>query len=69
MAGVEKVARMIRGNQMAPLSAASMEKGSYLRGYEHLTRFVLRFLILLFVRENVRTIDFLFDFFKLLFHT
>lgn len=25
---------------MAPLSAASMEKGSYLRGYEHLTRLV-----------------------------
>ena len=39
MAGIEKVAKMIRGNQMAPLSAASMEKGSYLRGYEHLTRY------------------------------
>nr|XP_042905636.1 serine/threonine-protein kinase ATR isoform X1 [Parasteatoda tepidariorum] len=30
--------KLIRSNQMAPLSAASMEKGAYLRGYEYLIR-------------------------------
>ncbi|GIY72417.1 hypothetical protein CEXT_655601 [Caerostris extrusa] len=36
--GFEKYANIIRSRQMAPLSAASMEKGAYLRGYEYLIR-------------------------------
>ncbi|CAL1278598.1 unnamed protein product [Larinioides sclopetarius] len=38
VAGFEKYIDAIRGRQMAPLSAASMEKGAYLRGYEYLIR-------------------------------
>ncbi|KAG8185459.1 hypothetical protein JTE90_019718 [Oedothorax gibbosus] len=34
----EKYANIVRSCQMAPLSAASMEKGAYLRGYEYLIR-------------------------------
>ncbi|XP_054723842.1 LOW QUALITY PROTEIN: serine/threonine-protein kinase ATR-like, partial [Uloborus diversus] len=36
--GFHKLSNTIRSSQMAPLSAVSMEKGSYLRGYEYLTR-------------------------------
>ncbi|GFY33080.1 hypothetical protein TNCV_2230302 [Trichonephila clavipes] len=38
VSGFEKCINIIRSRQMAPLSAASMEKGAYLRGYEYLTR-------------------------------
>lgn len=58
MAGVERIVKMIRGNQMAPLSAASMEKGSYLRGYEHLTRFVFReFLFVFPLKEKMSKLN------------
>ncbi|GFU19135.1 hypothetical protein NPIL_402701 [Nephila pilipes] len=36
--GFEKCINIIRSRQMAPLSAASMEKGAMLRGYEYLIR-------------------------------
>ena len=33
-----KQLQLIRQDQMGPLSAASMEKGSYQRGYEYIVR-------------------------------
>lgn len=33
-----KHVQILRGNLMSPLSAASMEQGSYYRGYEYITR-------------------------------
>ncbi|KAF8794791.1 Serine/threonine-protein kinase ATR like protein [Argiope bruennichi] len=38
VANFEKYVNIIRSRQMAPLSAASMERGAYLRGYEYLIR-------------------------------
>lgn len=43
--------KVVRAEQIVPLSAASFERGSYQRGYEHIIRFLI--LMLLFSNPEI----------------
>lgn len=43
--------KVVRAEQIVPLSAASFERGSYQRGYEHIIRFL--FFMALFLNSEI----------------